>query len=304
MPTPTTDKLRRIFGRYLDNETTLPPQEMVEAALAEVDEARKVCHPKYALVAATHLLAAYPQRGPENVKGYLAALAEEFERYPSRVVYDTVHEIRRTVKFPPSIAEVVEVADRLSARRLTDWYELRKIRDAINAQADRERQRLLAEAQERDRIRDLQRQLVEALGEKAPTLEEVETCKAFVYHSRHIGFSQALDLVRNLEALEPWAALACRRAAVFARLVALEGVTDAQRLAVIHLSERDLPAAVVAVRSGALDHLPPGLGTEDGTKPANWGQAMAYAVSSEACGGAAGGVGPDAGAGEFARPGR
>jgi len=59
----------------------------------------------------------YPQRGPALADVYIHALAAELENYPPDILRETVSIARRTLRFLPSIAEIIEIADRLMGER-------------------------------------------------------------------------------------------------------------------------------------------------------------------------------------------
>lgn len=89
------------------------------------------------------MVGAFPQRGPVDSRPYVLALAENLAEYPADVVQAACREIVRNSKFPPSVAEVVEVAERRVERRR---FALRSV---CAVPAERERRRL-AEEQERE----------------------------------------------------------------------------------------------------------------------------------------------------------
>jgi hypothetical protein len=58
--------------------------------------------------------------------GFAAQLREELERFPAEILQETVHRLRRSSKFLPSIAEVYEVANDLLAVRKIDLQGARR----------------------------------------------------------------------------------------------------------------------------------------------------------------------------------
>lgn len=59
------------------------------------------------------MVAAYPQKGPDDARGYVLAVAENLAEYPNDVVVRACKQAVRTVKFLPSVAELVEIAEEL-----------------------------------------------------------------------------------------------------------------------------------------------------------------------------------------------
>jgi hypothetical protein len=94
----------------------------------------------------------YPQRPPEQLKGYMRALAQDLATFSPHIVERALIEVRRNCKFIPSISEVYQ-----AARRMQE--ELHRMVEAVNAtereHARREEEterRMKAEADEAERI--------------------------------------------------------------------------------------------------------------------------------------------------------
>jgi hypothetical protein len=106
---------------------------------AELERRNQPATSRYQLAVLATMLAAFPQRTPEHVEGYLGALIEETADYSDDVLYLAAREIRRTMRFLPTIAEFREIADkhaRAAAVRL-DKLERMERQHAVAAREQR-----------------------------------------------------------------------------------------------------------------------------------------------------------------------
>ncbi len=90
----------------------LVPAAALPALRAELERRNQPATSRYQLAVLAAMLAGFPQRAPEHVEAYLGALIEETSDYSDDVLYQAAREIRRTVRFLPTIAEFREIADK------------------------------------------------------------------------------------------------------------------------------------------------------------------------------------------------
>jgi hypothetical protein len=196
---------------------------------------------RYARLAAAKLFNSYPSGKPACPEGYMQAVADELESYPAEVVLEAVRKAIRTVKFLPSVSELVELCDGVvSELRNAKWLAER----AIKVHADAECARQKREAVERQRIAKLQHRLAmieDATGAADIALEALDAAQSMLLH---------FDCMRYLridKAIEAGDEIACRQVASLASLVEVRGIKKPMG----RLSEelrQDIAATLDAVR--------------------------------------------------------
>lgn len=131
-------------GPRISRETIQAIRVELVSALATTTE------PRHARAAAAKLVASYPNGKPLDFKVYLQGLADELSRYAPDVVAAAVIQVRRTVKFLPSIAEVVEACERFTFERRSGLWDCDKALREIEARDRAKREREEAERKNRE----------------------------------------------------------------------------------------------------------------------------------------------------------
>lgn len=219
------------------------------------------------------LNAAFPQRdarADDELRAYFEGMAEALTAFPPDIVRAGCATLRRTATFRPTVAEVVQACEAILARR-------RSLLIAVQRQ-EREHQRRAAEDARRQREeearaeweRRLDARLAERFGEQAPP--------AGCWREAHAAIAWTLSpkdrdaWTRAVLALEPWAAVAYRRAVLIGRVRALAGaqppriarnVAGALRL----LEAGDEAAAAALIDAAETD---PGIPPAGETAPVDW----------------------------------
>ncbi|WPZ33123.1 hypothetical protein T8K17_17995 [Thalassobaculum sp. OXR-137] len=148
--------------------------------LAEEDEIRRD------LVAATEpvevseleraiarLVAAYPQRGAADIRGYVIGLAEHLAGFPADVVARACWEIVHAKAFLPAVAEVVALAESYAGPRR---HALRAL-DAVDVERERRRKVEAEQARQEDsrqRWRAAETQVLDAIAAAKPGHDAAE----------------------------------------------------------------------------------------------------------------------------------
>ncbi len=174
--TPTVDKyeqdLLAAAERIRQGRYPYPPLAEIAEAINEIKRALAVRLPVSEVQRQIgRLVLEFPQAdqsSPEAAAVYLAALVEEASGYPPAAVAKACRTIRRTLKFRPSVAELVEACEAEMERPRQLLYEARQLeREATRRaaeQAERD-QRAAEHLAERRRIRAA---LVERFGDVVP----------------------------------------------------------------------------------------------------------------------------------------
>lgn len=141
--TPTLDasEFRWLTVRAPDGYDRLPTEAEESALRRELTAALQPISPRDLKTALAKMLAAFPQRGPAEPRGYVAVLAEHLAEFPADALDSACRQIVRTSRFLPAVAEVVALADEAIARR-------RHAVGALNAvRHERQRRQAKAEAE-------------------------------------------------------------------------------------------------------------------------------------------------------------
>ncbi len=117
----------------------LVPAAALPALRAELERRNQPATSRYQLATLAAMLAAFPQRTPEHVEAYLGALIEETADYSDAVLYETAREIRRTMRFLPTIAEFREIADKHARAAVVRLGKLERMQQQHEAMAREQR---------------------------------------------------------------------------------------------------------------------------------------------------------------------
>jgi hypothetical protein len=104
-----------LHSRVEDRPTSrrgLVPRAVLPAVIRDLQLALRPASENELRMAVARLTTSYPTARPPSPEGYILALLEELSGYPADVVIAAVREVRRTVKFLPAVAEVVEAAEK------------------------------------------------------------------------------------------------------------------------------------------------------------------------------------------------
>lgn len=198
----------------------LAPSDKLEAMALEI--LKTLEPPPRAFISACGAVLAnsFPQRPADGFETYARGLVDELERerLPAAAIVEGMRELRRTQKFLPAIAEVIDACNGHVAA-------LRRPLMLIKQQ-EREHQRRDAEA-ERERKKRAERaafahRLVEHYGHDAPTPDDVDAAWTMLWRWNFgQASSSSLDVLgrwrRALNVGDQWAAEVCRIAAKWAR---------------------------------------------------------------------------------------
>ncbi len=134
-----TKEYEGVLREYADDprESNLLPEEVADAIFYELEPAIKTrVSEDYARQLVTVLIESYPQTPSENPGIYLEAMISELQEFPPDIARDGVRNVRRSVKFLPSIAEVYQecwqlLDDRKGLQGMADemdehWYRISK----------------------------------------------------------------------------------------------------------------------------------------------------------------------------------
>jgi hypothetical protein len=169
----------------------------------------------------------------EDRNAFGLAMIEELGDCPADVLHEAMRTARRTLKWFPSIAEIVTICDGLMAGRRADLHTISRIEhEHARRQAEQERRRA-EEAEAQRRVAELQARIRRRFGEEAPTPDDIELACA----ARPIFYRDGVlaTILGALDEGEPWAATLCRRLALAwrAKRAAGKGLVDAERAVAI-----------------------------------------------------------------------
>ncbi|MEJ0068335.1 MAG: hypothetical protein WDO24_05955 [Pseudomonadota bacterium] len=157
---------------------------------------------------------AFSKADPTAVELFTLQLGQDLSEFPADILEQTLVEMRTTLKFAPSIAEIYQVAKRLASPRHAQ-LRLAKAHGREHARREQE-QRERAERERLDLDRRIKRaaDLVAIYGEACFVEPEVE-----LFHAERgmcwIDWRRAADWNAALNAGEPWAMAALHVAAAF-----------------------------------------------------------------------------------------
>ncbi|HEX6960179.1 MAG TPA: hypothetical protein VF194_19520 [Ferrovibrio sp.] len=88
------------------------PREAIPALRTELERRAQPATSRYQLAVLASMLAAFPQRQPDHADAYLGSLIEEAAGFSDEVLYLAAKEVRRTLRFLPTVAEFLEIAEK------------------------------------------------------------------------------------------------------------------------------------------------------------------------------------------------
>jgi hypothetical protein len=145
-----------LHSRVEDRPTSrrgLVPRAVLPAVIRDLQLALRPASENELRMAVARLTTSYPTARPPSPEGYILALLEELSGYPADVVIAAVREVRRTVKFLPAVAEVVEAAEKhvrdrrrmlFAARAMVEAHSYCDKEEAFRAQLEQERRARVA----------------------------------------------------------------------------------------------------------------------------------------------------------------
>jgi hypothetical protein len=228
----TLDGILRQIGN-VDELTPLPSASVLAAALDDVNRSLTPGGHDMALKAVTMMLVGFPTYKPDPA--YIVQLSLDLAGFPADAVSDGTAWIRRTLKFPPSHAEVIAAVE---ARVRPRHAGQRKIKAAQREQDRREGERRRREQDER---------------EQAARCEEIDQHLGlepgrYAAAERYMRWNRPMHVIARFTAASAWeAALVDREPWAIATLHAaalISEVFDAPlsmitRMTVLQLAESD-----------------------------------------------------------------
>lgn len=217
LPTVMSPLLKR--HRYaLKGDVYESTQLVPVAALEEfVPELRRACMPAKEEEVRLHamlLVGAYPRREMDDPDIYVCTLCFDPQEFPADIIQDACAEVRRTVKFFPSISEVYQIAQKLMNERtgrlrVAEQMLAEHERREVERRQEAERKRRWREDRER-----LHASVVEAFGDDAPrpgdfdvALHELEDGEVGEFNRAY----RALETLGDRALPAPGAPAACAR---------------------------------------------------------------------------------------------
>ena len=159
--------------------------EALEVALlpASEDAVRKCC---------AMIVGSFPQAQPGAPEIYTGGMLQEMAEFPADILEATVREVRRTLKFLPSISEVYAIANdlRRERRRLLRSVNLKVAEHAQTIEAIRLAGRRAEERQEHAR-----RQAAKAVGAFIRSLGAQQECEEWVLMMTELRLTATEDEV-------------------------------------------------------------------------------------------------------------
>lgn len=130
------ERIRQALDRNRENLEALPSDNDVEQLVQAVRKALSVCSEKNIRRQVAQLIGSFPNANPTDPETYIAALVFDLldSQIPDAILILTCQELRRTCRFVPAIAEVIDTAN----RHLEQWQQVLTIPDTLS----RVRQRL------------------------------------------------------------------------------------------------------------------------------------------------------------------
>lgn len=109
------------------------------------------------------MVSSFPQRGPDDSRGYILALAEHVGEFPADVVVEACRRMVRSSKFLPSVAEVIEACETLAARRRRALAGINAV-ESVRARQIEAREKAAAQEASQARERALHRAAMKKLS--------------------------------------------------------------------------------------------------------------------------------------------
>ena len=113
--TPTAYRYRFELERsgFINEQSELLPARVLDAVITELEPHCRPDMPEHLLACVTATLGCFRDNTLASPEILVRGFVEEMAGYPADVIEDTARELRRTSKFMPTIAEAVEIANRL-----------------------------------------------------------------------------------------------------------------------------------------------------------------------------------------------
>jgi hypothetical protein len=144
--------------REEDQEAKLVPKDELPSLIAEIEQRLAPAKPADVAKAVAMLFASFKIGDVvQDPKVFGQLMREELAEFPADVLQEAVRQARRTLKWLPSIAEMIDICSNLSARislqlgvaqNMTEEYRRRAKREAEQAERARKNEELKAQLPE------------------------------------------------------------------------------------------------------------------------------------------------------------